>query len=74
MTNESDIVFDPYVGVGSTIIAAMKHDRIGFGCDIESAYVDIAWQRVNAFRMGALQTRPMNKPVYDPALKYGGHR
>jgi adenine-specific DNA-methyltransferase len=74
MTNPSDAVFDPYMGVGSTIVAAIKHDRQGYGCDVVQEYVDIAWQRVHDFRAGRLETRPMDKPVYDPALPYGGHR
>ena len=73
MTNEGDRVFDPYMGVGSSIIAAIKHNRVGYGCDIIDEYVHIALERINAFRAGNLKTRPMNKPVYDPQLKNGGH-
>lgn len=73
MTNEGDNVFDPYVGVGSTVIAALKHERHGYGCDIAQEYIDIAWERVRALREGTLRTRPMGKPVYDPNLPNGGH-
>jgi adenine-specific DNA-methyltransferase len=74
MTRPGDKVFDPYVGVGSTVIAAVKHDRQGYGCDTDQAYIDIARRRVRDLRSGILKTRPMNKPVYDPSLPYGGHR
>lgn len=74
LTEPGDAVFDPYMGVGSSVVAAVKHGRTGFGCDTSKAYVNIAWERVHAFRAGTLSTRPMNKPVYDPALPYGGHR
>lgn len=73
MTNEGDSVLDPYLGVGSSVIAAIKNNRQGYGCDIEKRYVDIAWNRVRDLRAGTLETRPMNKPVYDPALPGGGH-
>jgi adenine-specific DNA-methyltransferase len=73
LTNPGDIVFDPYMGVGSSVIAALKHDRLGYGCDVVREYVDIAWERVHALRAGMLETRPMNKPVYDPSLPRGGH-
>jgi adenine-specific DNA-methyltransferase len=73
MTNQSDTVFDPYMGVGSSIIAALKNDRNAYGCDVEQQYVDIAHERIQALRAGVLKTRPMNKPVYDPTLPYGGH-
>jgi adenine-specific DNA-methyltransferase len=74
LTNANEIVLDPYMGVGSAIIAALKHDRIGYGCDIVKEYVDIAWERVHQIRAGTLRTRPMGKPVYDPSLPYGGHK
>src|SRR5438477_8843581 len=74
LTNEGDAVFDPYMGVGSTVIAALKHGRTGYGCDIVQQYVDVARDRVEALRDGRLATRPMNRPIYDPSLPYGGHR
>ena len=73
LTNKGDSVFDPYMGVGSTVVGALMHEREGYGCDISKEYVDIAWERVHALRAGTLQTRPMNKPVYDPSQKNGGH-
>jgi adenine-specific DNA-methyltransferase len=72
MTDEGDNVFDPYVGVGSTVIAALKHGRTGYGCDVVPEYIDIAWQRVRELRAGTLRTRPMGKPVHDPTLPNGG--
>jgi adenine-specific DNA-methyltransferase len=66
LTNPDDVVFDPYMGVGSAILAAIMHDRIGYGCDIVAEYVGLARERVKAFCNGTLRTRPMNRPVYDP--------
>jgi len=74
MTNPGDAVFDPYMGVGSSVIAALKHDRKGYGCDVVPSYVDAAWSRVHQLRAGTLQTRPMERAVYDPNKPYGGHR
>ncbi len=74
LTNPGDVVLDPYMGVGSSVIAALMHGRLGYGCDTVKSYVDIAWERVHALRAGTLRTRPMGKPVYDPALPYGGHK
>lgn len=74
LTDKGDIVLDPYMGVGSAVVGALMHGRSGYGCDIESQYVEIARQRIIAWRAGTLRTRPMGKPVYDPALPYGGHK
>ena len=73
MTNEGDAVFDPYMGVGSALIAALKHGRDAAGCDIVEEYVEIAKQRIAALEAGTLRTRPMGKPIYDPRLPRGGH-
>jgi adenine-specific DNA-methyltransferase len=73
LTDEGDNVFDPYMGVGSSVIAAIKNGRSGYGCDVAREYVDVAWERVHLLRAGLLKTRPMGKPVYDPSLPRGGH-
>ena len=73
MTEVGGSVFDPYMGVGSSVVAALKHGRQGFGCDVVEEYVEIAWERVRALQNGTLRTRPMGKPVYDPRKRNGGH-
>jgi len=73
MTNPEDNVLDPYMGVGSALVAAIMHGRNGYGCDIVPEYVEIARERVRAYWNGTLRTRPMGKPVYDPCLPNGGH-
>lgn len=74
LTQENDIVFDPYVGVGSSVLAAVKNARIGYGCDVVERYVDIAQERLELLIDGRLATRPIGRPVYDPSLPNGGQR
>ena len=69
LTNEGGSVLDPYLGVGSSAIAALKHKRVAYGCDLDQGYIDIAWERIHKLRAGTLRTRPMNKPVYNPNNK-----
>lgn len=73
VTQPGDVVFDPYMGVGTTVVGAIKNGRTGWGCDTSSEYVEIAWDRIHRARAGTLKTRPMGKPVYDPNLPNGGH-
>lgn len=68
LTNVGQNVLDPYMGVGSSAIAALKHNRNAYGCDIMQEYVDIAHDRIEQLDAGILRTRPMNKPVYDPKM------
>jgi len=73
MTDEDDIVFDPYLGVGTTAIAALMHGRKALGCDTSQEYIDIAKWRIRELKRGTLQLRPMGKPIYDPSKPNGGH-
>jgi adenine-specific DNA-methyltransferase len=74
LTNKGGFVFDPYMGVGTAVVAAAMHDRVGYGCDVVKEYVDVALDRIRELEAGTLKTRPMHKPVYDPAKPYGGHK
>ena len=69
LTNEGDAVFDPYAGVGSALIAAVKRNRIALGSEQESSYVEIAQQRIQSFFNGTLRIRPLGKPVHKPSGK-----
>lgn len=66
LTNEGDWVFDPYAGVGTSLIASIMHNRRVMGSEQEANYVDIAHERLQAYFSGALPYRPLGKPVYQP--------
>ncbi|GAK53558.1 BstYI methyltransferase [Candidatus Moduliflexus flocculans] len=66
-TNEDDIVFDPYCGVASSLIAGLKHQRKVIGCEKESRYVEIGKERIRQFYAGTLGIRPIGTPVYQPS-------
>jgi site-specific DNA-methyltransferase (adenine-specific)/adenine-specific DNA-methyltransferase len=66
LTNEDDWVLDPYCGVGSSLIAGLRHDRRVMGCDKEAQYIQIARDRIQAFYAGELKLRPLGKPVHTP--------
>lgn len=61
------LVVDPYMGSGSTGIAAIVEGRKFLGCDIERQYVKIARARIKALQAGTLKTRPLDQPVYVPS-------
>jgi adenine-specific DNA-methyltransferase len=66
LTNESDWIFDPYAGVGSSLIAAIKHNRRAIGSEKDPAYLDTTRQRLASFFNGTLPLRPLGKSVYKP--------
>ena len=73
MTGPGDLVVDPYIGAGTTAVAAVIHGRRAAGADIVPEYLEIARERVAQAAAGTVPYRPMNKPVYDPSLPNGGH-
>ncbi len=68
LTNENDIVYDPFAGVGSTLIAALKNGRIAYGTDTEEKFVNIGKERIEKLRNGTLVTRPIHQEIYKPAV------
>jgi adenine-specific DNA-methyltransferase len=69
LTNKDDNVLDPYLGVGSTAIAALKNGRNAYGCDTKKSFIKVALDRIEQLQQGTLRTRPMNKPVYKPPVR-----
>lgn len=66
LTSERDWVLDPFSGVGSALLAALKNKRRAFGCEKEEAYVQIARERIADFYTGVLPYRQLGKPVHQP--------
>lgn len=66
LTNENDWVLDPFSGVGSALLAALKNKRRAIGCEKEEEYVEIARQRIGDLYSGTLRYRQLGKPVHQP--------
>lgn len=69
LTDENDWVIDPFGGVGSSLIAAIKNGRRGMVIDRDPQYVAITKERISAFQEGVLKIRPLGKPVHRPSGK-----
>jgi len=70
LTNENESwVLDPYAGVGSTMIAAIKNNRNVIGIEKEEKYVNIAKDRILKLLNGTLKVRPIDKPIHIPSPK-----
>jgi adenine-specific DNA-methyltransferase len=67
LTEPEDWVLDPFMGVGSTQLAALMHGRRTIGAEVEPHYVQIAQRRIRDAEIGALRIRPMERAVFDPA-------
>jgi len=66
LTQKDDWVFDPFLGTGTSVIAALRHGRRGAGAEVVPKYIKIAHDRINQAVAGTLPVRPMSRPVFDP--------
>ena len=69
MTNPGDTVLDPFTGVGSALLAALKLNRFAIGIDKEKKYLLEARNRINMLASGVLPYRTLGKPVHVPTGK-----
>ncbi len=69
-THEGELVLDPFVGSGTTLVAARDLNRNAIGFDLQDRYIDICAERlssVNLFNRTqqlAIQDDAINIPVY----------
>lgn len=66
LTNEGELVFDPFCGVASTGVAALLHKRNFWGCEVIKEYIETGRERLNATVAGTVRYRPYDQPIYDP--------
>ena len=65
MTNEGELVFDPFAGVASAGVAAIVHNRTFWGCEVVDEYVEISRERLQKSIEGTVKYRPFDQPIYD---------
>lgn len=69
LTNEDDIVYDPFAGVGSSLIAALKNNRKAYGTELIQEYIDIGKKRIDSLAQDTLKLRPIYQKIYQPSGK-----
>ncbi|MCB9128714.1 MAG: site-specific DNA-methyltransferase [Ardenticatenales bacterium] len=65
MSQPDDLVFDPFLGAGTTAVAALLNRRRIAGAELMEAYHKIAMDRVKKTLSGEIKVRA-DKPVYKP--------
>lgn len=63
-TRPGDRVFDPMVGVGSTVVAAIRTERHGYGVELVPDYVTIAQKRVASEQKPSLFGPPPEGKIF----------
>ncbi len=65
LTEPDSEILDPFAGVGSTLIAALKNERGAVGIEKFKKYIDIGEKRIKYFKEGILKMREITEPIYD---------
>lgn len=60
-------VVDPFMGSGTSAVAAALESRRFVGCDIDPSYVKIARARLAQIKDGYKSHRPLEKPIFVPS-------
>jgi len=60
------LVVDPFMGSGTSAVAATLEHRLFFGCDINRSYVKIARSRLRKLKGGEKSHRPLEEPIFTP--------
>lgn len=66
LTEETDLVFDPFAGVGSSLIAALKNKRRAMGAEKEPRYLEVTRDRIARLQAGTLSMRKIGTPIFQP--------
>ncbi|MCA0432269.1 MAG: site-specific DNA-methyltransferase [Proteobacteria bacterium] len=66
LTKSGDVVLDPFVGAGTSAIAAIKLGRKSVAIDRCKEYVELTKKRVKKLRVGSIKLRKSGQEVREP--------
>jgi adenine-specific DNA-methyltransferase len=65
-SNRHHLIVDPFMGAGTTAVAAIKNGRRAAGCDLMREFVELTIDRVKLLEEGRLPYRDRRRPIYVP--------
>ena len=66
LSNRRQLVVDPFLGAGTTALAALRNGRRAAGAEVNKAYIRIIEERLSMLMNDSLPYRPRTKPVHIP--------
>jgi len=67
-THKGELVLDPFVGIGTTLIAAKDLDRNAIGFDLNPKYIEFANQRISTFGSSLFSEDTKQIAICDDAI------
>lgn len=71
-TNPGDVIFDPFMGSGTTGVAALECGRRFIGAEMDEGYFDVALSRIEC--ASEIPSLVRNDGLAKPVPLFGGHR
>ena len=68
-SNEKDVILDPFCGVGSTLLGALKNNRKAIGCELMKEYMAETKKRVKLLEKNELPLRKIGTPIKEATGK-----
>ena len=68
-SKKGDVILDPFAGVGSTAIGAIKNSRKAIVCELDTTYIKLAKERINLFEKGKLSFRKLGMKIKEATGK-----
>jgi DNA modification methylase len=69
LTNRGEIVLDPFLGSGSTLLAAESTGRVCCGVELDPLYVDVIIRRYEAATGDSVTLADTGKPFEEVASR-----
>jgi len=66
LTNKQAHILDPFMGVGSTIIGSIMHNRKATGYEMDQIFINLTKKRIKEFKNGSIKIRKLGKPIHVP--------
>ena len=67
MTKKGDWVLDPFAGVGSTMLGAVRKGRNAMGIEKYQKYIKVGKDRIKKLKSGELRVRELGTPIFKPS-------
>jgi adenine-specific DNA-methyltransferase len=64
-SNAGDLVYDPFAGSGTTLVAAKFHDRRAVGCERDVQFHAVATERLARVEAGTFKHRAIGTPIVE---------
>ena len=61
--NDGELILDPFMGIGSTLLGSMNSGVKSIGLDLNKSYVSIAKKRIKKYQKDLFDEKTIHEPI-----------